>query len=362
MTTEQTSLSDSTIVVTAVSAVSAVGGNSETTAAAVKADVTPFFIHPRFTGIPHDPEWDDDLPIRVAGVPFIDPVIIGSERFDALFFPSLQELFSHSALLRSSLARTGFFLALPDEDSAFDMLDINGQWLTQTLVKSGLVGIKHKRMVRETNTGVFSLVPAAIEALQGGLLDQCIVAGLDSYLLLDRMALLDKQQRVKTDRNVDGFVPGEACAMFMLETLASARARNVTPLAYISGIGLGEEPNRFDSDRQSTGRGLSQAIRQAVDADTLNVPVSRIYSDLNGESYYSQEWGLMQSRLADFFNELKEFEHPSDCYGHVGAASGAVLAVCAALDFADEKTLQKTLITTAHDSGLRVALTLNNFV
>jgi len=347
------------IVITAMGAVTAVGGNVEQTNAAINAGITPFVEHTYYECTPEDPEWDEDLPSYVAAAPFIEFHVDNQERFNQLMVPTLKELFAQSKIKRQTLAKTGLLVALPAEESPLQQIALDDDWLTTIRRQTGLVGLKNSRTSRDAHVGVFALVNEAMALLQNGQLQQCIVGGVDSYLLQSRMAHYDQLWRLKSSRNVDGFIPGEAATMLMLETEQHAVARGAQILAKIAGIGFGVEANNFNTERASSGKGLTDAIRAALDSDPSTRNIGVIGCDLNGESYASQELGLISTRLGNRFNANTEINHPADCCGDVGAASGGLLMVTAVERIQQTET-NNILLTTANDDGRRSALIIKS--
>lgn len=350
---------NNSIVITAMAAVTAVGGNVEQSTAAINAGITPFVEHCYYECTPDDPEWDEDLPAYVAAVPFIEFHIDNHERFSQLIIPALKELFAQSNIKRQELAATGLLVALPAPDSGVQKLPIDDQWLAKILRQMGLVGLKNARTNRDAHVGVFTLVNEAMALLQSGQLEQCIVGGVDSYLLQSRMAHFDKLWRLKSSRNVDGFIPGEAATMLMLETQEHALARGAEVLASIDGVGFGVEPNNYDSEKASSGKGLTDAIRATLIDVSSNTNIGVIGCDFNGESYASQELGLISTRLGDRFDANTEISHPADCCGDVGAASGGLLMV-SAVERIRQSDTENILLTTANDDGRRSALLIKS--
>jgi len=348
------------VVITAMGAFSPVGGNAEQTAAAIKAGVAAFSEYPYLDCTSQDPGWDEDLPMHVAAVPAIDPSVQGAERFTQLAIPPLTEVLSKAKLMRQSLAKTGLLIAIPQFNEVTVKLGLDKQWLPQLCQRTGLT-LKLAEVETQGRVGVFSQIAKAIPLLQGGVLEQCIVGGVDTHLLIPHLDLLDQCWRLKSARNVDGFTPGEAAVMLILETEAHAIARGSKPLAVISGLGVGQEDEIFLSEKASSGQGLTAAIRQAVAGISHNHSVARLYCDFNGESYYAFEIGLIKSRLGSLFSGEGELAHPADCCGDVGAASGGLLILCAITDFLKKpKKMQDALLWTSVDNGKRMALLLES--
>ena len=181
--------------------------------------------------------------------------------------------------------------------------------------------------------------------------DQVIVAGVDSYLDFERLALLDENWELKSDRNADGFIPGEAAVALLFQTASQAARRNIRPRLTIERVAFGEEPNVFASDYASTGVGLTEAIR--------GVAPSRcpwVLCDLNGQSPRAFEWGTASVRLGAPLANVKKLEHPAECMGDIGAASGALLLACAAAAFErGYAPADQALMWTASSTPLRAA-------
>jgi 3-oxoacyl-[acyl-carrier-protein] synthase I len=347
------------IVITAVSAITAVGFSAKTTCAAIKAGVLPFQEHDYIRCTPEDPDWDEDLIPLVARVPFISAFTNDIERFNAMAIPALTELFSASSLTRKSLAHTGLLVALPQKDPSVTTIGADYSWLPQIRKATGLGGTGLAKAKNNGRIGTFELISEAVGMLRAGELNQCIVGGIDSYLFDHRMAHFDQQWRVKTQRNVDGFIPGEAAAMLMLETRSNAQARGVKPLACINGFGSGVEEVDLTTNRASSGQGLTQAIREALSQCGDINSIESAHCSLNGESYFAYEWGLVQTRLGRQLQNISKLYHPADCVGEVGAAIGALMLVNATSIIEKSKKSESILLFAANDDQRRAALILS---
>jgi 3-oxoacyl-[acyl-carrier-protein] synthase I len=346
------------VVITAVEVLSPLGGNALQTCAAIKAGVTAFTEYPYYSCTPKDPEWEERLPVYAAMVPAIHAAHTGLERFMQLAIPTLAGLLEKAKLTRSSLAKTGLFVALPQLDASTQPLRLHSDLLPLFCKRTGL-NVKAANVSLEGRVGIFSQFRNAIPLLQAGELDQCIVGGVDSYIMNDRLSFLDEHWRLKSARNVDGFIPGEAAAMLMLETEQHAQARGAVPLAVLGGTGAGVEPEALASDKVSTGQGLTKAIREAQETQAEQYQIENLYCDFNGESYYAFELGLLMSRMAPVFEAANGVCHPADCYGDIGSASGGVLTAYALDNFQKQgKKAKSALLWTSADSGNRMAVLL----
>jgi 3-oxoacyl-[acyl-carrier-protein] synthase-1 len=180
---------------------------------------------------------------------------------------------------------------------------------------------------------------------------------VDSYIDDDRLAALDHDMRLKTALVSDGIVPGEAGVAILMESPGTADQRQAVPLGLVGPVGLGQEPQIRSSDKESSGRGLSEALRAAL----VNAPpkASRwCLCDLNGQSYRAAEWGVVLARLAAELSTVKRVSHPADCVGDIGAATGGILIAQALAGFARKyaRADEAILWASSSEHGLRAAL------
>jgi len=335
------------VCVTAIAGVSPVGHTIEATCASIRTGLTRFADHPFCQSAMLDPEIDDPEPIAVSPIAWLDPALEGVDRLFAMAIPSLHRLMEAGRLKRANLGRTGLFLALPEADHGVDERAVNA-----LARRTGLTGLAKVEANQAGHAGALLLVARAAELLAGGALDAAIVGGVDSYLAVSRLAALDEAWRLKSERNVDGFLPGEGCGWLLLEPAHQAVERGAGAMAAIAGIAVDQEPEDYFSEKNSTGAGLTRAIQNALGEAR---PVWAL-CDLNGESCRAFEWGLAQTRLEPLAG-LARLDHPADCLGDVGAASGALLAAYAV------ESLRRgwaaggsALIWTASDRGQRAAM------
>ena len=346
------------IVVTAMGAISPVGGNAEQTCAAIHANIAAIKEHAYYTCIAKD-QYDDELSLNASSVPFIDPYLDGAERLLQLAIPALLELFGNTLLDKQNTDNAGLLLALPQSDESTNDWQLQRTFIPQLCHRLELANFKTSNINQEGHTGMFSLIGDAIEQLQSGQLDYCIVGGVDSWLFEKRLVLLDKTWRLKSGRNIDGFIPGEAAVMLLLETASHASTANRPILSQISGLGGGTEIENIDSDKNSSGEGLAEAITNTLQYSSVDQHFESVYCDLNGESYRGFEWGLMQARLGTRFENIKQLIHPAENCGDVGAAIGGLLIASASTAFQHGYNKSgHALLWTASDSGQRMALHL----
>jgi len=224
------------IVISACSTLTPVGAENEQVMAAINAGVVPFQLHEYYNCIPQDPDWDEPSPLIAAIVPTMDILADGHDRFSALAIPTLSNLFAEAKLPRKALADTALFLALPQKDTTIAPLSLDTQWLPQLLKRTGLTQLSQKSFEFKGKAGMFYGIEKAMETLLNGGAKTCIVAGIDSFLLRERVKYYDHEWRIKSESNPDGFIPGEGACMLLLETEENALQRGVAPMGVIDSV------------------------------------------------------------------------------------------------------------------------------
>nr|WP_279629077.1 hypothetical protein [Caballeronia ptereochthonis] len=184
--------------------------------------------------------------------------------------------------------------------------------------------------------------------------DRVLVAGVDSYLDERTIDVMDDAFRLLTERNSDGFVPGEAGAAVLLG--AHCSDENLR----IRSLGFAVEKAVMDGDLPLRGDGLAEAYRQAlydggVDLHEMGFRVS----DASGEQYRFKEAAFAFARNTKVRKEFQDFWCPADCIGETGAAvipcmTGIVWWACRK-GYAPGPL---SLLHAANDDGRRVAIVM----
>lgn len=344
------------LVVTGVGARTPVGLNVEQTCASIRAGVSRFTEHAYYDAIAPDREWDEPEPLQCATVPDVDPFLDYQERLEALVRPLLGRMLGAMKLRRADLPRLGVLLALPEDDEPLAGWNLREEFLPRLLRDAGLGSVGVLAANQEGHTGVFSLLRTAAKLLESGRIDHCLVGGLDSYLLEDRLEWRDEAWRLHSKRAGDGFIPGEACALLRIETRAGAEKRGAPILAALGPLGEGREEDAYHGERSSSGRGLIAAIEGALGGRPETMP-PWVICDLNGESYRLAEWGMLHTRMPAALSRVTRILRPAESTGDIGAASGALAVACACQAFARGwAPAPEALLFAAADDGRRAAL------
>jgi 3-oxoacyl-[acyl-carrier-protein] synthase-1 len=180
------------------------------------------------------------------------------------------------------------------------------------------------------HAGMVLALSKAADSIRVGRYDRVLIAGVDSLLGFDDLMRFEQQGRLKTALNSDGLVPGEAAAAVLVESLKSAEKRNAAPPCMILGLSTAREERTVLSGKPSDGTGLVRAIA-ALSGQLTDKPlaVEAVITDLNGEPYRFNEWGMIQSRIMVKIEGERTLICPARNIGDTGAASAGV-ALCLA--------------------------------
>jgi 3-oxoacyl-[acyl-carrier-protein] synthase I len=344
------------LAITSIGARTAVGANAAQTCTSIRAGLSGFREHPFYESLSPDPEWEEGEPLVSAMVPTVDPDLGGVDRLLELAGPAVLDLVSRSGLRRADLGQTALLASLPAPDDAVAGWDLGERFIERLASAILLPDPRHVEIERSGRVGAFELVSRAEELLRSGAAQHVLLLASDTFLSEDRAELWDAAGRLRSARNPDGFIPGEAGCAVLLELADRARARSATILAQIVSKGSGEESQPFRSDRASTGIGLCRAL---LDCLGDGEKAGWIACDLNGESYSAFEWGLVRVRMHERLEGLARLDHPADCLGDVGAATGATLMCHAADALAQRLPPQReATLWAAGDDGRRRAIRL----
>ena len=187
----------------------------------------------------------------------------------------------------------------------------------------------------------------------------CIVGGIDSLLDFETLEYFEDDARLKsaTYGRHQGLIPGEGVGFFIVKSADFARRRNRQPLAEVLGIGMAREPAPVRSLDPSTFTGLSDACRGALlDSASTAESIGTVIGDLNGEFFRAKEWAHTELRCLG--SGERSLWHPADCFGDVGAASGALLVSLGVTLLTKGSADLRTLCFCSDDEEARGAVVL----
>lgn len=207
-------------------------------------------------------------------------------------------------------------------------------------------------------TGLIAALAQASNLLAGGIIQQVLIAGVDSFFSSAAITHYLEQQRLLTGDNSDGFIPGEAAGAVMVTGPGN---RNKEGLV-ITGIGQhNEDAHILQDELPNRGTGLNKAIRKAV-TDSGSPLTETLFhiSAVSHESFYFRETELGVLRSLE--HKVPDYPHLmlTSCTGEVGAASGPlILAYLASVMSRKDGPGKKGLIHLSGDSGQRAAAIVN---
>ncbi|MBX6362554.1 MAG: hypothetical protein IRZ00_01690 [Gemmatimonadetes bacterium] len=346
------------VVIAGVGMTTAVGLSAPETAAAVRAALM------RFEPIAY---YDRHFkPFTVAqvpedGLPPLAPALEGAPlppRIARMLRLATAPLAECVAALPATERKPPLVLALPEIETT---LPLDGAAFLRALAAQtdGAFDAAASDATRRGRAGGLAAVGAAMQAVRSGRLRFALAGGVETYRDLYVLGTLDRDRRVKSAANLDGFIPGEGAAFLLLTTRAAAQAVGLAPLASLGAVAEAVEPGHLHSAEPYRGDGLAAAVAGALAQAPTRAPVREVYSTMNGESHWAKEWGVASLRNRGAFAADHGMHHPADCYGDPGAAAGPLLAGLAALGIRDGYRGAPSLVYASSDAGPRAAVVLD---
>lgn len=343
----------------AVAARTPLGLSAESSAAAVRAGLCAFKEHARFVTRLGEP-------VVGAMDARLDSELGGLHRRISLAEAALDELAtklgveSHAEGLDASV-----LLAMPELVPGWRLEDesaLAAQF--ESHLRRRRVGTKLE-LAGRGHAGALLALGHAAERVAAGSVESCIVGGVDSYFDMDCLGWLERHEILAGGGgSISGLVPGEAAAFLVVASPDFLRRRKLPSQARLIGWSTTEGPDRRSADPDFCGGELSTAIANAMTlarrrTGAPGLRAESIYCDLNGERFRSEEWTFAMTRAAEFLGDATRCRVATDCWGDVGASTGALLAVLAVRAWArDYAKHSLTLLWSGSYSGLRSAVVL----
>jgi 3-oxoacyl-[acyl-carrier-protein] synthase-1 len=182
-----------------------------------------------------------------------------------------------------------------------------------------------------------------------------LIVAADSLLSWPTVSHYERADRLLTEANSNGFMPGEGAGALLVGIVDGRPAQLLC-----TGIGFGREPAPIDSGEPLRADGLSQAIKGClVDAGRQLHEMDVRITDNSGEQYYFKEASLALSRTLREGKDAFDIWHPAECTGETGAAAG-VAVIAAALEACRKGYAPGPRVLThwSNDGGQRAAVAL----
>lgn len=280
----------------------------------------------------------------------LDPPWRGLPRLVRLLAGPLRECL---AACPQTPAAVPLFLCVAEPERAGRLAGLDDRLAADLAAALGVAFHPASRLVAYGQVGGAVGLDQARRLIASGAASRVIVAGVDSFLLAETLRAYDAAERLLSEANSNGFIPGEAGAAVLV---GPARAGGLRLL----GLGLAAERARLGSDLPLRADGLTAAIRQALaEAGHDFAEMSYRISDLCGEHYYFKEAALAAARLMRGPVDVPDLWHPADGFGYTGAAA-LPLMLGVSLTAGRKRYAPGPLVLAhaAHDDGRRAAMVL----
>jgi len=292
---------------------------------------------------------------------FLDPEIMGPKRFLLLAESALREACTLLDNQKEPLQRLPVYLGLPEYRPGFSEQDAkeiqNGLGKLEGLP----VQISEVKVLTEGHAAGLSALAFATEHIRKGVLDACLVGGVDSYFHPDTMEWLDENRQLAGTVSRSAFIPGEGAGFCLLVSAEVSGRFGLGILARVSGGAVGRESKLIKTSDICLGEGLTETVKSAVSELGPDETINNIICDINGERYRGEEWGFVCLRLPQYFDAPAAYLSPADCWGDIGAASGPLYAMLACQAVAGGYANgPRTLLWASSESGLRGAIMLED--
>lgn len=207
------------------------------------------------------------------------------------------------------------------------------------------------------HAGVLLALDRAMRDLAEGRLDVAVVGGVDSLLETEFLSFLLAERKLKTETFPAGIIPGEAAAFVVLEAVEHARARGAKALSCVTAVRTAVEAAPVSGEAPSRAEATTRVLQEELaDAPCGPPGIHRIVNDLNGERWRFLEWAMADARALSKLPPHWRLWHPADCFGDIGAATGAAHLCLATRAFQRGYAVgQAILICNSSDGGERVA-------
>lgn len=339
------------VEVVAVGARTPVGLTAASSAAAVRAGISRYAEYP-FIDLRGEP-------VVVAADRLLETRLEGRDRLLPMAGSVLEEMETRLGEKILYGGKLRVLLALPETRPGFSESD--AAWVVESLTVRfrARTSSASVELAGRGHAGAIRAVEQAMAECSERLDHLFLVVGAESYHHPNTFMWLERGRRFAQPGIRGGFTPGEGAGGLALMSAGLRRRLSLPALAIVRGARTAQETRLRDSETGSFGVGMTQAVQGAISGlDLLREGVDTVYTDINGERYRSEEWGFVALRAPAAW-KTPGYKAPSDCWGDVGAAFGALGGVLAIQAFARRYARgPRTLVMAGSDSGLRGAMLL----
>lgn len=218
------------------------------------------------------------------------------------------------------------------------------------------IDLERCRMMTSGRSGMIEAIKLAFDFFTKYENEYLLIGGVESFKRSELLAQLEIDKRLLSDIESDGFVPGEAASFILVTKNKHDALKNDNGLISISNPGISAEEGHLYSEEVYQGNGLAQAFQQALASNQEKDDTKFLYASLNGESFWAKEMGVALMRNSGKIGADIQIEHPSDCYGDIGAATAGVLMGLATKSMLSQDDNCSSLIYCSSDRAPRAAV------
>lgn len=268
---------------------------------------------------------------------------------------AIEEALAH--IPRAQWCEIPIILCVAEADRPGRLQGTDDQLFLQILAGLDIKAAPHSAIIAHGRVAVAVAMARARELVNRQSAAQVLIVAVDSLLTWSTLMHMERDNRLLTARNADGFMPGEGAAALLV---GAASASSAQPQLLCTGIGFAQEAAHIYSEEPMRADGLSQAIKLALsEAGRQMHDFDFQMSDISGEQFYFKEASLALSRTLRQRKAEFELWHPAECIGETGALAGAAMIVMT--QTACAKGYAPGNMVMAHmsnDRGQRAALAL----
>lgn len=342
---------DREVVLCGIGARTPLGFGASASAAALRGSISGITVHPDLLD-------KVDEPIALACDSGFEPGLGVAIRLDRLLSSAIEEAFGDAAFAHDH-AQVKCWIGLPEPRPGLP--DDIAAHVAAHLSGSFGFSLDDVRVLQRGHASGLMAIQAAAQQISSGEAEVCLVACADSYRDSETLAWLDQTGWLMSASNRNGFPPGEAGGACLIASGALAHRLGLPVLATLASACTAVEAIAIrDTSGVCVGEALSAVIKGA--SSVLRLPdeaITESYCDLNGQRYRNEELSYTLLRVQEAFVDAHDYLCPADCWGDVGAASGALYAALAVS--ANRRGYSKgvfPLLWAGSESGYRAATIL----
>lgn len=330
--------------------ITAIGANTAMTAAALRAGVSGYRVSRFFTQGTRQPITMAQIPSEILESPDFDFDEGGYENLVVIMaLLALREALAGHAIKRP----IPLLLTVPEPN--VPAIDAKGLIAALCQHKDLPLAANSVRYLASGRAGGIEGLTLAQHLLTQQKAEFVLIGGSDSHATRARLRQLEQDGRLLTPVNRDGFAPGEGAGFVLLTTdPARAQARDGYTVV-LRQPASGEEAGHLHSAEPYRAEGLARVFKHVLQGYAGD-RIETVYASLTGEHYFAKEYGVAFVRNSMHFHDQVELQHPADCLGDLGAATGAVLVGLAAEDLWKRRGVGASLVYSASDGPLRAAV------